>query len=68
MGPRPALAFFHTFSVSGRAASALLDKAAQDLNISRQALINTLVRQALDQHCFPVPMPRLFANVCIGAL
>lgn len=26
-----------------------LDKAAQDLNISRQAVIKTLVRQALDQ-------------------
>lgn len=27
-----------------------LDSAARDLNISRQALIKTLVRQALDQH------------------
>jgi len=27
-----------------------LDKAAQDLNASRQAIIKTLVRQALDQH------------------
>jgi hypothetical protein len=27
-----------------------LDKAAQDLNVSRQAVIKTLVRQALDQH------------------
>ena len=27
-----------------------LDKAAQELNISRQAVIKTLVRQALDQH------------------
>lgn len=27
-----------------------LDKAAQDLNISRQAVIKTLVRQALDRH------------------
>lgn len=27
-----------------------LDKTAQDLNISRQAVIKTLVRQALDQH------------------
>jgi hypothetical protein len=27
-----------------------LDKAAQDLNVSRQAIIKTLVRQALDQH------------------
>ena len=27
-----------------------LDQAAQDLNISRQAVIKTLVRQALDQH------------------
>ena len=27
-----------------------LDTAAQDLNISRQAVIKTLVRQALDQH------------------
>ena len=27
-----------------------LDKAVQDLNVSRQAVIKTLVRQALDQH------------------
>ncbi|MBM3765352.1 MAG: ribbon-helix-helix protein, CopG family [Acidobacteria bacterium] len=27
-----------------------LDRAARDLNISRQAVIKTLVRQALDQH------------------
>ena len=27
-----------------------LDKAAKDLNVSRQAVIKTLVRQALDQH------------------
>lgn len=27
-----------------------LDKAAQDLNVSRQAVIKTLVRQALDRH------------------
>ncbi len=27
-----------------------LDKAAQNLNVSRQAVIKTLVRQALDQH------------------
>jgi hypothetical protein len=27
-----------------------LDKAAQDLNVSRQAVIKTLLRQALDQH------------------
>ena len=27
-----------------------LDRAAQELNISRQAVIKTLVRQALDQH------------------
>lgn len=27
-----------------------LDQAAQELNISRQAVIKTLVRQALDQH------------------
>jgi hypothetical protein len=27
-----------------------LDKAAQDLNVSRQAVIKTLVRQGLDQH------------------
>lgn len=27
-----------------------LDKAAQDLNVSRQAVIKTLVRRALDQH------------------
>ena len=27
-----------------------LDQAAEDLNVSRQAVIKTLVRQALDQH------------------
>ena len=27
-----------------------LDKAAQDLNVSRQAVIKSFVRQALDQH------------------
>jgi len=27
-----------------------LDKAAKELNISRQAVIKTLIRQALDQH------------------
>lgn len=27
-----------------------LDRAAQDLNVSREAVIKTLVRQALDQH------------------
>jgi len=27
-----------------------LDKAAQDMNVSRQAVIKTFVRQALDQH------------------
>jgi hypothetical protein len=27
-----------------------LDKAARDLNVSRQAVIKTLVRQALDRH------------------
>jgi ribbon-helix-helix CopG family protein len=27
-----------------------LDQAAQDLNVSRQSVIKTLVRQALDQH------------------
>lgn len=27
-----------------------LDKAARELNVSRQAVIKTLVRQALDQH------------------
>lgn len=27
-----------------------LDRAAEDLNISRQAVIKTLLRQALDQH------------------
>jgi hypothetical protein len=27
-----------------------LDRAAKDLNVSRQAVIKTLVRQALDQH------------------
>jgi hypothetical protein len=27
-----------------------LDKAAEELNVSRQAVIKTLIRQALDQH------------------
>ena len=27
-----------------------LDRAAEDLNVSRQAVIKTLLRQALDQH------------------
>ena len=27
-----------------------LDKAAEDLNVSRQAVIKSLLRQALDQH------------------
>ena len=27
-----------------------LDRAAKDLNVSRQAVIKTLIRQALDQH------------------
>jgi len=27
-----------------------LDRAARELNVSRQAVIKTLVRQALDQH------------------
>jgi hypothetical protein len=27
-----------------------LDKAADELNVSRQAVIKTLVRQAMDQH------------------
>jgi len=27
-----------------------LDRAAQDINVSRQAVIKTLLRQALDQH------------------
>jgi metal-responsive CopG/Arc/MetJ family transcriptional regulator len=27
-----------------------LDRAAKELNISRQAVIKTLIRQALDQH------------------
>lgn len=27
-----------------------LDRAAQELNVSRQAVIKTLIRQALDQH------------------
>jgi len=35
-----------------------LDKAAQDLNASRRAVINTLVRQALDQH-YPAQRARL---------
>jgi len=31
-----------------------LDGAAKELNISRQAVIKTLIRQALDQHYLPV--------------
>ena len=31
-----------------------LDRAAHDLNVSRQAVIKTLVRQALDQHYLAV--------------
>ena len=31
-----------------------LDNAAKELNISRQAVIKTLIRQALDQHYLPV--------------
>lgn len=31
-----------------------LDQAAQDLNVSRQAVIKTMVRQALDQHYLAV--------------
>ena len=32
-----------------------LDRAAEELNISRQAVIKTLVRQALDQHYKAAP-------------
>jgi metal-responsive CopG/Arc/MetJ family transcriptional regulator len=32
-----------------------LDNAAKELNISRQAVIKTLVRQALDQHYLARP-------------
>jgi len=35
-----------------------LDKAAQDLNVSRQAVIKTFVRQALDQHYLAQPARR----------
>ena len=38
------------FTGSGRMMLSELDDAAKQLNISRQALIKTLVRQALDQH------------------
>jgi hypothetical protein len=34
-----------------------LDKVAQDLNVSRQAVIKTLVRHALDEH-YPAPRSR----------
>jgi hypothetical protein len=45
-------AWFSQFSESMSTAAMLeeLDKAAKDLNVSRQAVIKTLVRQALDQH------------------
>jgi len=32
-----------------------LDRAAEELNVSRQAVIKTLVRQALDQHYMAAP-------------
>jgi hypothetical protein len=35
-----------------------LDRAAQELNVSRQAVIKTLVRQALDQHYLAQSMRR----------
>jgi metal-responsive CopG/Arc/MetJ family transcriptional regulator len=35
-----------------------LDKAARDLNVSRQAVIKTLVRQALDHHYLALPDTR----------
>jgi hypothetical protein len=36
-----------------------LDQAARDLNVSRQAVIKTLVRQALDQHYLANRLPKL---------
>jgi hypothetical protein len=39
-----------------------LDKAALDLNISRQAVIKTLVRQALDHHYLAVTARRQRTN------
>jgi len=44
------------FLPSSRGEPKELDKAAQELNVSRQAVIKTLVRQALDQH-FRQPAP-----------
>jgi metal-responsive CopG/Arc/MetJ family transcriptional regulator len=35
-----------------------LDRAAQDLNVSRQAVIKTMLRQALDQHYLAVSTSR----------
>lgn len=35
-----------------------LDRAAEELNVSRQAVIKTLVRQALDQHYLANSSPR----------
>jgi hypothetical protein len=35
-----------------------LDEAARELNISRQAVIKTLVRQGLDRHYLAKPRPR----------
>ena len=36
-----------------------LDKAAEDLNVSRQAVIKTLLRQSLDQHYLAESASRL---------
>jgi hypothetical protein len=42
--------FSGSMSTSPRRCGIDLDEAAQDLNVSRQAVIKTLVRQALDHH------------------
>jgi metal-responsive CopG/Arc/MetJ family transcriptional regulator len=36
-----------------------LDKRAEELNISRQAVIKTLIRQALDQHYLATAVRRM---------
>jgi len=43
-----------------------LDNAARELNISRQAVIKTLIRQALDQHYLATPRQSTPKHVVAG--